>query len=249
MNGYAVLPEIAHIALLAAFTAGLISFLSPCVLPLVPGYVSFVAGRSVDELVHRPVARLPALGLSFAFILGFTSVFVSLGAGASWIGNLLLVHQQATNLLGGLVISLFGLLMLGVIRLPILQQHYRFTARVAGGSPLSAYVLGLAFAFGWTPCIGPVLGAILTVGANGNTGSAMGLLGVYSAGLAVPFLLAALFTGALVQRLHPMGRVGFWLYRLSGVVIVVMGLAVLTGQLGRFANWLLTAFPALSGIG
>lgn len=241
--------QIAHIALIAAFAAGLVSFLSPCVLPLVPGYISFVAGRSVNELVERPVARLPALGLSCAFILGFTSVFVSLGASASWIGRLLLAHQQASNLLGGCVITVFGLLMTGLIRLPFLQKDYRFYASLAGGSPMSAYVLGMAFAFGWTPCIGPVLGAILTVGANGDTGSAIGLLSVYSAGLAVPFLLATLFTGALVQRMRYMGRTGFWLYRFSGVLIVLMGIAILTGQLARFSYWLLATFPVLSGIG
>ncbi|MGN8160560.1 cytochrome c biogenesis CcdA family protein [Salinisphaera sp. SWV1] len=243
------MPQIAHIALLAAFTAGVISFLSPCVLPLVPGYISFVAGRSVNELVDQPAARLPALGLSCMFILGFTSVFVSLGASASWIGHLLLAHEQIADLLGGCIITVFGLLMAGFIRLPFLQKDYRFYARIAGGSPLSAYVLGMAFAFGWTPCIGPVLGAILTVGASGNTKSAIGLLSVYSAGLAVPFLLATLFTGALVQRLRYMGRTGFWLYRVSGIVLMIMGLVVMTGQLSRFSYWLLAAFPVLSRVG
>ena len=139
--------------------------------------------------------------------------------------------------------------MIGIIRLPFLQKDYRFYAKIAGGSPLSAYVLGIAFAFGWTPCIGPVLGAILTVGASGDTERAIGLLSIYSAGLAVPFLLATLFTGALIQRLRYMGRTGFWLYRLSGVVLTVMGLAIMTGQLSRFSHWLLAAFPMLSRVG
>lgn len=241
--------EIAHIGLIAAFLAGLISFLSPCVLPLVPGYVSFIAGRSVDELVQRPAARLPALGLSLAFIAGFSSVFIALGASASALGSFLIARQRATNLVGGAIVILFGLLMTGLIRLPILQREYRFTAQIAGGNPISAYVLGVAFAFGWTPCIGPILGAIFTVGASGATGNAVVLLAVYAAGLAVPFLLAAGFTGALVQRLRQIGRAGFWLYRLSGMIMVVMGIAIMTGQLTRFSYWLLATFPILSRIG
>lgn len=241
--------EVSSIGLAAAFFAGLISFLSPCVLPLVPGYLSFVTGRSLDDLVQRPAARLPALGLSLAFVLGFSSVFIAMGASASWLGSLLIRHQHATNWIGGAIIILFGLMMTGLIRLPLLQREYRLSAQLAGGNPVSAYVLGVAFAFGWTPCIGPVLGTILTVGASGATGNAVVLLAIYAAGLAVPFLLAAAFTGALMQRMRHITRAGFWLYRLSGVLLIVMGIAVMTGQLTRFSYWLLATFPALSRIG
>jgi cytochrome c-type biogenesis protein len=241
--------EIGHIGLIAAFLAGLISFLSPCVLPLVPGYVSFVAGRSLDELVHRPAARLPALGLSIAFVLGFSSVFVALGASASWLGRLLIANQHTTNLIGGALIILFGLFMIGLFRLPILQRDYRIAAQIPGGNPLTAYLLGTAFAFGWTPCIGPILGAILTVGASGATGSAVVLLAVYVAGLAVPFLFAAGFTGLFAKRVRKSGRLGYWLYKLSGVVMIAVGIAIMTSQLTRFSYWLLAAFPILSRIG
>lgn len=243
------MPEIAHVVLGSAFLAGLISFLSPCVLPLVPGYLSFVSGRTLEELVQRPTARLPALGLSLAFVLGFSSVFILLGAGASLLGSFLLAHQRATRLISGAVVVLFGLLMSGLLRLPILQREYRFTAKLAGGNPFGAYLLGAAFAFGWTPCIGPVLGSILAVGANGATGEAVVLLAVYAAGLAVPFLLATVFVGTLVRRIRKLGRAGFWLYRAAGVALVAVGIAIMTGQLSRFSYWLLEAFPALSRIG
>lgn len=240
---------IAQISLVAAFVAGLISFLSPCVLPLVPGYVSFVTGRSLDDLRYRPATRLPALGLSLAFVLGFSTVFIAMGASASWLGSLLMRHRQTTNLLGGAIIVAFGLLMTGFIRLPWLQRDYRFTAHVTGGKPVSAYVLGVAFAFGWTPCIGPVLGAILTVGASRATTDAVVLLAFYAAGLAVPFLLAAGFTGEIVKRMRRMAHAGFWLYRLSGIVLIAMGIAIMTGQLTRLSYWLLNTFPILSRIG
>ena len=241
--------EIANIGLLAAFLAGLISFLSPCVLPLVPGYLSFVTGRSVDELAHKPSARLPALGLSLVFILGFSSVFIALGASASWLGSLLIAHQRITRLAGGALIILFGLLMTGLVKVPFLTREYRLTTRIAGGNPVSAYFLGVAFAFGWTPCIGPVLGAIFTVGASGATSGAVALLTVYSAGLAVPFLFATLFTGALVHRIRKIGRAGYWLYRFSGVVLIAIGIAIMTGQLARFSYWLLQTFPVFSRLG
>lgn len=241
--------EVAHIGLLMAFLAGVISFLSPCVLPLVPGYISFIAGRSAEELMERPVARLSTIGLSFLFVLGFSSVFIAMGASASWLGQLLLSHRDITNLLGGGLVVLFGLMMIGLVRLPFLQRDYRFLARGAIGNPLSAFVLGVAFAFGWTPCIGPVLGAILTVGASGATSNAVTLLAVYSAGLAVPFMLTAVFTGVLVRRLSRFARAGAWLYRISGLIIVIMGLAIMTGLLTQFASWLLIAFPALARIG
>ena len=239
---------ISGVGVFAAFFAGAISFLSPCVLPLVPGYVSFIAGQS--DLRRRSVgfrARLGALGLSGCFVLGFASVFITLGAGASALGSLLLTWRAELNLLGGAVIILFGLVMLGLFRLPVFARDTRFNLDTPGGRPISAYVLGLAFAFGWTPCIGPILGAILTLSASaGSLGNGVWLLAIYSLGLGVPFLLTALFTDAIAARIKSIGRAGRVFYLLAGGIMVLMGLAVLTGQMTRMAYWLLETFPALS---
>ncbi len=244
--------DISGIGVLAAFLAGAISFLSPCVLPLVPGYVSFIAGQP-DLRRTRQVglrARAGALGLSACFVLGFSTIFIALGAGASALGSLLLTWRTELNYLGGGIIILFGLVMLGVFRIPALSRDTRLNLNVPGGRPLGAYVLGLAFAFGWTPCIGPILGAILTLSStSGGMYDGIWLLAIYSAGLGVPFLLAALFTDAIAARIRGISKAGRWLYKGAGIAMVVMGIAVITGQLSRFAYWLLGTFPILSTIG
>ena len=239
---------ISGVGVFAAFLAGAISFLSPCVLPLVPGYVSFIAGQ--PDLRRQSFglrARLGAVGLSGCFVLGFTTVFITLGAGASALGSLLLTWRAELNLLGGAVIILFGLVMLGLFRLPVFARDTRFHLDIPGGRPVGAYVLGLAFAFGWTPCIGPILGAILTLSASsGSLQSGVWLLAIYSLGLGVPFLLTALFTDAIAARIKTIGRAGGALYLLAGGVMVAMGFAVMTGQMTRIAYWLLETFPGLS---
>lgn len=244
--------EISGIGAFTAFAAGLVSFLSPCVLPLVPGYVSYVAGQSLEDL-ERPQsagARLSATGLSLFFVLGFSAVFITLGASATVLGRLLLAYRYETNIIGGAVIILFGLFTIGILRLPWLQREFRFASRFKGGHPLGAFVLGLAFAFGWTPCIGPVLGAILTVSAsNAQTFDGVSLLSIYSLGLGLPFLLAAAFMKAFLGRLRNMR----WFGRVSqigaGMVMVVMGLATITGYMSAFSYWLLETFPVLVRIG
>jgi cytochrome c-type biogenesis protein len=239
---------ISGVGIFAAFLAGSISFLSPCVLPLVPGYVSFIAGQ--PDLRTRKVglrARSGALGLAACFVLGFASVFISLGAGASALGSLLLAWRAELNLLGGGVIILFGLVMLGLFRLPVMGRDTRFNLDIPGGRPFGAYILGLAFAFGWTPCIGPILGAILTLSAStGSLSDGIFLLVIYSLGLGVPFLLTALFTDAIAARIKTIGKAGRVLYLLAGGVMVLMGLAVMTGHMTRMAYWLLETFPGLS---
>jgi cytochrome c-type biogenesis protein len=244
--------EISNIGLLTAFAAGAISFLSPCVLPLVPGYLSYVAGHTVAEGPRGGALalRLPAVGLSVCFVLGFSTVFVLLGASATALGQLLLAYRYELNIVGGAIIILFGLFVIGLVRPAWLLREFRFHTAVPGGKPVSAYVLGLAFAFGWTPCIGPILGAILTVSAASATVSGGGaLLAVYSLGLGVPFLLAALFTDGLIARLKAFGRVGRLLQLVAGAILILMGIAMLTGQLSAFSYWLLDAFPALSRVG
>ena len=246
------MPDLSSIGLLTAFAAGIVSFLSPCVLPLVPGYVSYVAGRTVGQRASggTVAVALPALGLSICFVLGFTTVFVALGASATALGQLLIAYRYELNIAGGVVIILFGLFLIGWVRSSWMQSEARFHASPPSGRAASAYVLGLAFAFGWTPCIGPILGAILTVSASSYTVmDGVALLAIYSMGLGVPFLLAALFTDALTRRLRTLGRVGRSLRFLAGTIMVLMGAAMITGHLSAFAFWLLEAMPGLATIG
>lgn len=245
--------EASTVGLAAAFGAGLISFVSPCVLPLVPAYVSYVAGQPLREGAPRADVhgRLAALSLSVFFVLGFSAVFVALGASASLLGRLLLLYRYEANLIGGAIVIVFGLLMIGMTRgMPWLLRDFRFHPRLAGGRPAPAFVLGVAFGFGWTPCIGPVLGAILTVSAVQTSASAgVGLLATYAAGLGVPFLVTALFTRELAGRLKALRRFGAALQIAAGLILVLMGIAMITGKLSTFGFWLLQTFPVFGRIG
>ena len=244
--------EVSAIAVLTAFGAGIISFLSPCVLPLVPGYVSYVAGDALSH-AHRAddrAQRLSVLGLSVCFVAGFSTVFIALGAGATAIGQLLLRYRYEANIVGGIIVIIFGLFMVGMLKLPWLQRELRIHADIKGARPLGAYLIGLAFAFGWTPCIGPVLAVILTVSAVSATVSdGIALLGAYSLGLGIPFLATAVFTGALLKWLKSVRRIGRWLQIGAGAGMVFMGFAMMTGMLSAFAFWLLNTFPAFAFIG
>jgi cytochrome c-type biogenesis protein len=244
------MPELSNIGLLTAFAAGIVSFLSPCVLPLVPGYVSYVAGRTQTDGPADRTARLSAAGLSLCFVLGFSTVFIVLGASATALGRLLLSYRIELNLVGGAVVILFGLFLIGLVRPGWMMREARFHAAAPGGRAMSAYALGLAFAFGWTPCIGPILGSILTVGAASATvADGVALLAIYSLGLGVPFLLAALFTDSLARRLKAMRQAGRLLQPAAGAIMVVMGLAMITGQMSTFSFWLLEQFPIFTRIG
>lgn len=241
-----------QIGLIATFFAGTVSFLSPCVLPLVPGYISYVAGHSMQgaSAPISPRARLRTIGLSVCFVLGFSTVFVILGASATALGRLLLAYRYELNIVGGAIVVAFGLLALGLLRPAWLLRDLRIRAAPTRGSAVAAYVLGAAFAFGWSPCIGPILGTILTVGAGAATVErGMALLAVYSLGLGLPFLVAAAFTGRLLRRLKSTGRIGRACHMAAGSVMIVMGAAMITGQLTVFSYWLLDTFPLLSKIG
>ena len=244
--------DLSVLALVTSFAAGLVSFLSPCVLPLVPGYLSYVAGRSLGD--PAPSANAPgslaALRLSALFVLGFSTVFVTLGASATALGRLLLSYRYEANLIAGACVIVFGLLMMGLVRWSWMLRDLRFHLQIPGGRPAAAYLLGLAFAFGWTPCIGPVLGTILTASAVSATVSqGILLLTVYSLGLGLPFLAAALFTDRLFARLRRLGRAGWLLQIGTGGVVVGMGLAMITGELTTFSYWLLETFPVFAKIG
>jgi cytochrome c-type biogenesis protein len=244
--------EIGGVGILTAFLAGLISFLSPCVLPLVPGYLSYIAGDTLaKEPSHVPGhARVPALVLSSCFVLGFSTIFVLLGASATVIGQALLRYRFELNLFGGLAIIAFGILMLDLIRAPALYRELRIGYAPERARPLSAYLLGTAFGFGWTPCIGPVLGAILTVSATSpDASTGLALLSTYAAGLGVPFLLAAIFTEAFAGRMRSMRILGRAFRRLAGVIMILMGMAMVTGTMTTLAYWILDLFPVLQRIG
>ena len=233
-----------------AFLAGIVSFLSPCVLPLVPGYVSYVAAQTTRRRHLSLTTRLATLGMSAFFVAGFGTVFIAFGVSASWIGRLLAHYRNELNIVGGVVIILFGLLMLGMLRHATwLQRDLRFHPRIVGGSPVTAYVLGLAFGFGWTPCIGPVLGAILTVSAAGTSAGGLALLGAYALGLGVPFLLAALFLDRAARALQHLRRLGQVLQFVGGLVLIAFGVAMVLGYVSTFSLWLLEVFPALGRVG
>ena len=244
--------EVSNIGVFTALLAGVISFLSPCVLPLVPGYLSYVTGQSLDDLERRESARATAsaLALSGFFVLGFSTVFIALGASATALGQLLLEYRYEANLVGGAIVIVFGLFMIGFLRLPWLQRDLRYQGPLEGGRPVGAYTLGLAFAFGWTPCIGPVLGAILTVSAvSASVSSGVALLAIYSLGLGIPFLALAVFTGRWLKRSRSIARFGRPLQIGAGLIMVVMGVAMMTGQLTAFGFWMLETFPVLGTIG
>jgi cytochrome c-type biogenesis protein len=240
------MPEIAGIGVVSAFLAGVVSFLSPCVLPLVPGYVSYVAGRSLEELKQEQAARhrLAVLGLSAAFVLGFSSVFIALGASASAIGKLFMAYRYEASYVAGAVIIVFGLHMMGVLRFTWMNRDRRFMPEIRGGRPVGAFLLGTAFAFGWTPCIGPILGAILTISATtmGVSDGAV-LLSIYSMGLAVPFLLVAAFTDRFTANAGRFRRMGRTLQLAAGGILVLVGVLMATGQLFSFGTWMLNTFP------
>lgn len=242
--------DLTLIGLLTAFAAGLISFLSPCVLPLVPGYVSYVTGSSLEQLRDGEAEKTRSLTLAIAFVAGFSTVFVALGASATLLGQLLLTWRYELGLAAGIVVILFGLHMLGFSPFTLMSREARFHLDLPGGRIVGGYLLGLAFAFGWTPCIGPVLGAILTLGAStANVGRGTALLASYSLGLGVPFLLAAIFTGQLLTQMRRLAKAGRALQRSAGALLVLMGLLMVTGQLETLAYWLLETFPALGQIG
>ncbi len=224
---------------LAAFVAGLLSFLSPCVLPLVPGYVSLISGTGAEGLEHdRPRSRTVMLN-SITFILGFSIVFILLGAGATALGQFVGRFRRDLTFIAGIIIIIFGLHLTGVLKIKALYADKRLHDVKGSSSPLGAFVVGFAFAFGWTPCIGPILAGILTLAAAEETVTkGMLLLAVYSAGLAVPFLLTSLgidrflaFYSRFRRHLHAVEVA-------SGVLLIVLGALVLSGRFTVLSGYL-----------
>lgn len=228
--------EPAALGFVVAFAAGLLSFLSPCVLPLVPSYVGFLTGMTLPEVTAR---RRVALTHALLFVGGFSLVFILLGASATALGRALNYYQVWLQRIGGLLIILFGLLCLGVFNLRLLSQERRLHLERKPVGYLGSVLVGMAFAAGWTPCIGPVLGGILGLAATSTDVSrGMLLLAVYSAGLALPFIVAAVAVDSFLDWFQRFRRFLPWVMRISGVMLVFVGTLLLTGEFTRLAGWL-----------
>jgi cytochrome c-type biogenesis protein len=231
-----------------------VSFLSPCVLPLVPPYLGYLGGTTIEEFtaeegVPRQVWRRVVIA-SVLFVLGFTTVFVGLGAGASYFGQMIQSYKRELEIVAGLVIILFGLHFLGVFRVALFYQEARYhRPQHHGVSYVGAYVIGLAFAFGWTPCIGPVLATLLALAANeGSLVTGVKLLFVYSMGLGIPFILAAVAMRPFISFMQRLRRHLGMVEKVMGAILVLTGLLFLTGSINWFGSWMLDTFPGLADI-
>jgi cytochrome c-type biogenesis protein len=249
------------VSLFAAFIAGLLSFISPCVLPLIPGYLSFISGVSLEEMrggaaavtagggtvaavAVAPAVQRRVIVTSLFFILGFSLVFVSLGASATYLGSFLMERLTLLGKIAGVVIIIFGLHTMGVLRIGWLYQEKRFQASTRPTTMFGAMLVGIAFAFGWTPCIGPILAAILTVAAGEETvGEGIRLLAVYSAGLAIPFLMTAMAINSFFTAFAKIRRHYHAIEIASGVLMVIIGILIFTNRFTIIAQWLTPYLP------
>jgi cytochrome c-type biogenesis protein len=228
--------EPATLGVVVAFLAGLLSFLSPCVLPLVPSYIGFLTGMTLPEMSGR---RRAALAHALLFVGGFSLIFILLGASATALGRALNFYQVWLQRIGGGLIILFGLLCLGAFRIGPLSQERRLQLERKPVGYLGSALVGMAFAAGWTPCIGPVLGGILGLAAtSADVPRGMLLLAVYSAGLALPFLIAAVAVDSFLAWFQRFRRFLPWVMRISGVILVLVGVLLVTGEFTRLAGWL-----------
>ncbi|MDB4613837.1 cytochrome c biogenesis protein CcdA [Candidatus Pelagibacter sp.] len=234
------------IELFIAFGAGLISFLSPCVLPLIPGYVSFISGQSLQEILKSKKINILPLIL---FCFGFSTVFIILGASASFLGQTLLQNSEILRIIAGIIIIIFSIQLIGVINIPYLNYEKRFDARKSRNI-LFPYIIGLAFGFGWTPCIGPILGSILALASIEETLSrAILLLSFYSLGLAIPFVLSGyliqkflLFSKNFKKNINIISKIG-------GVILLITGILILTNQLQAIGFYIIKIFPFMQNFG
>lgn len=237
-------------AMMIAAAAGVLSFLSPCVLPIVPPYLAYMGGISVSEMEGETKARRRVITAALFFVLGLSTVFLFLGFTASAFGRFFLQNQDWFVIVAGAIVMIFGAHFIGVFRIGLLDRDMRIDAGDRGGSAFGAYVLGLAFAFGWTPCIGPILGAILSLAASeGDMARGTTLLAAYALGLGIPFLLVAAYfprmTGLMTWMKRHMERIE----RTMGLLLWTVGLLMLTGSFTDFAWWLNEQFPALQAFG
>lgn len=247
--------SVASVSAVTAFGAGVVSFLAPCVLPLIPGYLSFMTGLGRAELAEGGGGRVRVLGPSVLFVAGFSAVFMLLGAAAGFasatLGPVVGRYDRLIEGVAGLVVYTMGLFVLGVISVPWMHGEARFDlAKSRRFGRAASFVMGVAFGFGWTPCVGPILAVILGLAAStGEVGRAALLLGAYSAGLAVPFLLTAVFFGRLTATLAWFTRHSVGINRAAGAVLVAFGVLIATGQLSKVSTLLIRLMPFLGTLG
>ena len=231
-----------NISVLAAFTAGIISFISPCVLPLIPGYLSFISGVSMEEMKDgdKKTKALKKVSLNtLLFVLGFSVVFTAMGASATFIGEFLLSKLSLFNKIAGVIIILLGLHIMGVFRISFLNYEKRFHTRSKPLGPVGSFAVGLAFAFGWTPCIGPILGGILLLASNqGTMGKGMVLLASYSLGLGIPFLVTAVSFNTFLGVFGWVRKHFRTIEIISGLLLVTIGFLIFIGSFGYIAGLL-----------
>ena len=237
-----------NVTLIAAFAAGFLSFVSPCVLPLIPGYISFVSGVSVEEMkadAAPATSRLQVFLTSLAFVIGFSLVFIALGASATAIGKFMFAKLPLLSKIAGVILIIFGLHTMGVFRLAFLDTEKRVHSQRKPAGPLGAMLVGVAFAFGWTPCIGPILGGILAIaGSKNSVGEGILLLAVYSLGLGIPFLLTSLAINQFFGAAKKIRRYYHGIELASGVLLIAIGVLIITGQLTIIVRYLQPYLPS-----
>jgi cytochrome c-type biogenesis protein len=231
-----------------AFLAGLISFLSPCVLPLIPGYISYISGTSLDEISKKKESLI--IFKTIFFTLGFSFIFITLGLTASFIGKFFLTNSNFFRIVAGIIIIFFSLQLTGILNIKFMNKDMRFFTDQYSNNLAFPFLVGAAFGFGWTPCIGPILGSILTLAAiETNVGKSILLLSFYSLGLAMPFIISGIFINKFIFFSKNIKKYIYIITKLGGVILLLTGIAILTGQLQILGFFLLDYFPSLQKIG
>lgn len=233
--------ESAHLSIFVTFAAGLLSFVSPCVLPLVPSFVSYITGLTFEDLTSnrdRKRIRLITITNSIAFIAGFTAIFVMFGASATFIGHVLLSYQDIVRMVGGILIVLFGLYIMGILKLNFLTSEKKIHLKNKPAGYLGSFIVGMAFAAGWTPCVGPILGSILLYASTtGSVAKGMGLLAVYSLGLGLPLFISSLAINTFLSTFKVIVRYMRWITILSGAFLIIIGIMIFTNSFTFLTSW------------
>lgn len=233
--------ESSHLSIFMAFLAGLLSFVSPCVLPLVPSFVTYITGLTFEDITSdKDKARIRSITItnSLAFIAGFTTIFVIFGASATFLGQVFLTYQDIIQKVGGILIILFGLYIMGVLKLNFLTKEKKVHIKNKPAGYFGSYIVGMAFAAGWTPCVGPILGTILLYASTtGSIGKGIGLLAIYSLGLGLPLFISALAINTFISAFKVVARYMRWITIISGIFLIVIGVMIFTNSFTILTTW------------